>query len=135
MFLLSILVLPLLPIIIINIFDKYSIVTKTVPLIGSLFTLLILLTYSGSNNLLTVSSYFDYINLYPIFASLGINMTFSITKISIVLLILANITITTALFSTLTAAARFATFSAAALSPMVFLCFFGGASFSKALSV
>ena len=100
MFILSILVLPLLPIIIINIFGKYSIVTKTVPLIGSLFTLIIILLYSGSNNLLTVSSYFDYINLYPIFASLGINMTFSITKISIVLLILSNITITTALFST-----------------------------------
>ena len=34
MFILSILVLPLLPIIIINIFAKYSIVTKTVPFIN-----------------------------------------------------------------------------------------------------
>mgnify|MGYP003991512721 FL=1 len=100
MFLLWILVLPLLPIVLINIFNKCSIVKKTTPLIGSLFTLIIILLYSASNNLLEVSSYFEIINLYPIFTSLDINMSFSITKISVVLLILANVTITTALFST-----------------------------------
>ncbi len=100
MFILSILVLPLLPIFLINLFSKELKYVRTIPIISSVATLIIIFLYIKTNNLLYIESHYELITLYPIFPLLGINMSFSINKISIVLLILANLTIMTALFST-----------------------------------
>ena len=100
MILLSILLIPLIAIVLTNVVDKKSLYVKIFPLLGSLGCLLLILYYSYHNNLLSLVTFIEYIHLYDIFPKLGISMSFSISKISIILLILANITITTALFST-----------------------------------
>lgn len=100
MLLLYILALPLIPILIINLFDKNLKIVKIIPIISSVITLFIILFYINSHNLTDVKSHLEIVNLYPIYPELGINMSFSINKISVILLILANLTIMTALFST-----------------------------------
>ena len=100
MILLSILFIPLIAIVLTNIVDKKSFYVKIFPLLGSLACLLLIFYYSSHNNLLELVTFVEYIHLYDIFPKLGISMSFSISKISIILLILANITISTALFST-----------------------------------
>ena len=100
MILLSILLIPLLAIIATNLVDKKSNYVKIIPLIGSAINLFVMFYYCQKNGIIHLPNYLEYINLYDLFPKLGISMSFSITKISIILLVLANITITTALFST-----------------------------------
>ena len=120
MLLLSILVIPLFASILINIcptgnqirrisFPNVSTsleisskdIVKYLPIFSSLITLLIIIVYAGQNNLITKSTHEELIKLYDLFPSLNVSMSFSATKISIALLVLSNITIITALFSTL----------------------------------
>ena len=100
MILLLILILPLFAIILINFLVKESRYIKYIPLIASFSSLILIVYYCKVNHLLDTSTYFELIKLYEIFPKLGISMSFSISKVSIVLLVLSNITITTALFST-----------------------------------
>jgi NADH-quinone oxidoreductase subunit M len=100
MILLLILIVPLFAIILINFFVKESRYIKYIPLIASFGSLILIIYYCKVNHLLDTSTYFELIKLYEIFPKLGISMSFSISKVSIVLLVLSNITITTALFST-----------------------------------
>ena len=100
MILLLILILPLFAIILINFLVKESRYIKYIPLIASFSSLILIVYYCKVNHLLDTSTYFELFKLYEIFPKLGISMSFSISKISIVLLVLSNITITTALFST-----------------------------------
>ncbi len=120
MLLLSILVIPLFASILINIcptgnqtiripFPNVSTsleisskdIVKYLPIFSSLITLLIIIIYAGQNNLITKNTHEELVKLYDLFPSLNVSMSFSVTKISIALLVLSNITIITALFSTL----------------------------------
>ena len=83
MLLLYILALPLIPILIINLFDKNLKIVKIIPIISSVITLFIILFYINSHNLTDVKSHLEIVNLYPIYPELGINMSFSINKISV----------------------------------------------------
>ena len=100
MLILLILILPLIPIALISFLNPKSLYVKIIPLLGCITTLGIIFFYINANNLIYEETYYELITLYEIFPMLGIKMSFSINKISIALLILANITIITALFST-----------------------------------
>ena len=97
-YLLLILVFPIFVSIIINSFKDKQQIVKYLPILSSFMTFFIIsiFTYFSRSN-----EYGDSITLYSLFPSLGISMSFISTNISIALLFLSNITITTALFSTL----------------------------------
>lgn len=100
-FLLSILLIPLLVSLLINLYSSKDRIVKYLPIFSSLITLLIIAIYSNQNDLIIKNTHQELIKLYDLFPSLNVSMSFSVTKISIALLILSNITIIVALFSTL----------------------------------
>ena len=100
-FLLSILLIPLLVSLLINLYSSKDRIVKYLPIFSSLITLLIIAIYINQNDLIIKNTHQELIKLYDLFPSLNVSMSFSVTKISIALLILSNITIIVALFSTL----------------------------------
>ena len=94
-FLLSILLIPLLVSLLINLYSSKDRIVKYLPIFSSLITLLIIAIYINQNDLIIKNTHQELIKLYDLFPSLNVSMSFSVTKISIALLILSNITIIT----------------------------------------
>ncbi len=100
-YLLSILILPILASIIVNIYRSKITIVRYVPILCSLISLLIISLFTYLQYFSSSQVFNPQIMLYQLFPTLGISMSFITNKISIALLFLANITIITALYSTL----------------------------------
>ena len=100
-YLLSILILPILASIIVNIYRSKITIVRYVPILCSVISLLIISLFTYLQYFSSSQVFNPQIMLYQLFPTLGISMSFITNKISIALLFLANITIITALYSTL----------------------------------
>ena len=92
-YLLSILILPILASIIVNIYRSKITIVRYVPILCSLISLLIISLFTYLQYFSSSQVFNPQIMLYQLFPTLGISMSFITNKISIALLFLANITI------------------------------------------
>jgi len=99
---LLILLLPIISIISISLLRKNILLVKYLPISINVFSLLLVLGFVMNEQLLINNSFDSLnINLYTLIEAFDINMSFEITRMSILLLILAHLTILTAFFSTI----------------------------------
>ena len=99
---LLILLLPIISIIGVSLLRKNSLLVKYLPISINILSLILLLGFIINEQLLINNSFDSLnINLYTLIEAFNINMSFEITRMSILLLILAHLTILTAFFSTI----------------------------------
>ena len=99
---LLILLLPIISIIGVSLLRKNSLLVKYLPISINILSLILLLGFITNEQLLINNSFDSLnINLYTLIEAFNINMSFEITRMSILLLTLAHLTILTAFFSTI----------------------------------